>query len=65
MGCRDCDTCTAPGAAKANRAMMAGLLHLCTAGISWACSRMFMSHCPQCTHLLGRHQRRTDGSFRD
>lgn len=64
-GCRDCQTCTAPGAAKANRAMMAGFMHLCTAGITWVVSRSFMSHCPGCSHLMGRHQRRGDGSFID
>jgi hypothetical protein len=52
------------GAAKMNRAMLAGTLHVCTALMSLLVSRMFMSHCPQCTHLLGRHQRRADGSFR-
>lgn len=64
-GCRDCQTCTAPGAAKANRAMLAGFMHLCTAGISYVATRAFMSRCPQCSHLMGRHQRRADGSFRD
>lgn len=63
-GCRDGRTCVAPGAAKANRAMLAGLLHLAR-GISFVVSRVFMSHCRQCRHLLDRHRRRADGSFRD
>ncbi|MEV1294458.1 hypothetical protein [Pseudonocardia sp. NPDC049635] len=45
--------------------MLAGLMHLCTVGITWVASRSFMSHCPSCTHLLGRHGRRADGSFLD
>lgn len=64
-GCRDCQTCTAPGAAKANRKMLAGAMHFMTVGISYVTIRAVMSHCPQCSHLMGRHQRRDDGSFRD
>lgn len=64
-GGRDCQTCTAPGAAKMTRATLAGFLHLCTCLISLLVSRLFMSHCPQCSHLLGRHRRRADDSFRD
>lgn len=45
--------------------MLAGLLHLCTVGISLLVVRGFMSRCPQCAHLMGRHERRADGSFRD
>ena len=48
-----------------NRAMLAATLHLFTAFMSLLVSRLFMSHCPQCSHLLGRHRRRADGSFRD
>ena len=64
-GCRDCKTCAAPAAAKTGRALAAGTLHLFTVGISWVVSRMFMSHCPQCRHLMSRHQRRADRSFID
>jgi hypothetical protein len=27
--------------------------------------KVFVRTCPQCHHLLGRHARRADGSFRD
>lgn len=65
MGCRDCQTCTATGSAKSARAMAAGFMHLCTCGLSWVASRMFARHCPQCSHLMGRHARRADGAFID
>lgn len=42
-----------------------GFIHLCTIGISLVLKRGFAKHCPQCKHLLGNHQRRRDGSFRD
>ncbi|MER6607350.1 hypothetical protein ABT282_15910 [Streptomyces sp. NPDC000927] len=47
------------------QAWAVGFMHLCTVGISWAVKRGTMKHCPQCGHLLGRHQRRADGSFID
>jgi hypothetical protein len=65
IGCRDCRTCAAPGVAKAGRALGAGTVHLCTAGMSWVAVRAFASLCPQCRHLASRHQRRADGSFID
>lgn len=64
-GCRDCQTCTQPGIARMIQAWAVGFMHLCTVGISWAVKRGTMKHCPQCGHLLGRHQRRADGSFID
>jgi hypothetical protein len=64
-GCRDCSTCTKPGLAKLAQNWMIGLLHLCTAGISWAVKRATSRHCPQCSHRLASHARRPDGSFAD
>jgi hypothetical protein len=26
---------------------------------------LFTRTCPQCSHMMGRHQRRRDGSFQD
>lgn len=47
------------------QSLMVGLMHLCTAGISFLVKRGGMRHCPQCKHLLSNHARRSDGSFRD
>jgi leucyl-tRNA synthetase len=64
-GCRDCGTCTRPGAARWTQWWLMAFLHLCTAGISYLVKKGTMKHCPQCGHLLSNHQRRLDGSFRD
>lgn len=64
-GCRDCGTCTKPGLARMMQTWAVGFMHVCTAGISWVVKRGGMKHCPQCKHLLGRHVRRSDGSFID
>lgn len=64
-GCRDCGTCTKPGLARMGQNWAVGFMHLMTAGISWAVKRGTMRHCPQCRHLMSRHQRRRDGSFID
>ncbi|MYR29793.1 hypothetical protein GTW68_26950 [Streptomyces sp. SID4945] len=58
-GCRDCKTCTMPGLAR----MMQGFVYLISC--VWMVKRLVTRNCPQCHHLLGRHERRRDGSFRD
>lgn len=42
---------------------MLKLVSLCT--FFWLIRPIALRTCPQCKHLLGRHQRRADGSFRD
>ncbi|WP_244502605.1 hypothetical protein [Streptomyces oceani] len=42
-----------------------GVLYLCTIGVAFLVKRGVMRHCPQCHHLLSKHARRSDGSFRD
>lgn len=32
---------------------------------AWLVKRPFFRCCPDCHHLLSRHDRRADGSFRD
>ncbi|GEB48489.1 MULTISPECIES: hypothetical protein [Streptomyces] len=64
-GCRDCSTCTKSGLGKLVLKAGTGLLYLCTLGIAYVVKRAFRRHCPQCEHLLSRHARRADGSFRD
>lgn len=63
--CRDCRTCTKPGLTYALQNLAAGLGHTCTVFISYGIKRGFLSHCPQCKHLLSNHNRRHDGSFQD
>lgn len=63
--CRDCRTCTQPGAVRLAQDWTAGIGHVMSIGISFAVKRGGFRHCPQCKHLLGRHQTRADGSFRD
>lgn len=62
-GCKDCGTCTRPGAARWGQWWAVALLHVCTCGISYWVKRSFMRHCPQCRHLLSGHQRTADGAF--
>lgn len=58
-GCRDCKTCTLPLAGR-------WLLKLVYVGTGFfLIKRPFFRCCPQCHHLMGRHERRVDGSFRD
>lgn len=64
-GCRDCQTCTQVGVVRMAQDWTVGFGHLSTAGVSWAVKRGFWKHCPDCKHLLSRHQRRADGSFID
>lgn len=64
-GCRDCQTCTMPGATRAGQSLGVGFAHLMTCGISWVVKRGVLSHCPQCKHLRSRHQTRRDGSYLD
>ncbi|MFC5634723.1 hypothetical protein [Streptomyces bullii] len=33
--------------------------------LSWLVKPVFLKNCPQCKHMMGRHQRRRDGSFQD
>ncbi|GAB2468085.1 hypothetical protein GCM10027187_40340 [Streptosporangium sandarakinum] len=63
MSCRDCKTCTKPAVARMGQHMMVGFLYLTVVGFLF--KRGFMRHCPNCKHLLRRHLRRADGSFRD
>lgn len=65
QSCRDCRTCTLPGVVRKAQDWTVGLGHLCTGGISWVAKRGFVRHCGQCKHLLSRHARRADGSFKD
>jgi len=39
------------------------LLYLIT--FSFLVKPVFLRTCPQCSHMMGRHQRRRDGSFQD
>lgn len=64
-GCRDCRTCTMPGLSRAGQSLAAGFGHLMTCGISLFVKRGMIRHCPQCKHILSRHQVRRDGSFMD
>ncbi|WP_237515119.1 MULTISPECIES: hypothetical protein [unclassified Streptomyces] len=48
-----------PGLAR----MMQGFVYLISC--VWMVKRLVTRNCPQCHHLLGRHERRRDGSFRD
>lgn len=63
--CRDCRTCTHRGITRLSQDWLVGLGYLLTVGIAWAVKRAGWRHCPQCKHLLRRHLRREDGSFRD
>lgn len=65
FGCRDCKTCTMLGILKWLQDWMVGLLHISTAGMSLLVKRASARHCPQCKHVLSRHERRRDGSFID
>ncbi|MBE9499503.1 hypothetical protein IHE61_18210 [Streptomyces sp. GKU 257-1] len=66
-GCRDCASCTRSGLGKLLQAAGVGLVYVCTAGIGYGyvLKRALRRHCPLCGHLLARHARRADGSFRD
>ncbi|MDJ1131317.1 hypothetical protein [Streptomyces iconiensis] len=64
-GCRDCSTCTKSGLGTLAQAIVVGVLYLCTLGIAYLAKRAVRRHCPQCGHVLSRHARRADGSFRD
>ncbi|MEU0839334.1 hypothetical protein ABZ370_07660 [Streptomyces sp. NPDC005962] len=64
-GCRDCERCTKSWLGRVLENAAVGLMHVCTIGISYLIKRGFRRHCPQCKHLLSRHARRADGSFRD
>lgn len=56
--CRDCPACT--------RSFLARLmLWVVLVPPLAAMARPFMRTCPVCPHVLSRHQRRADGSFRD
>ncbi|GAA1977516.1 hypothetical protein GCM10009738_64780 [Kitasatospora viridis] len=59
-GCRDCTTCTQPGAVRASISTAIGLIHISTAGISWVVKRAVAKHCPNCRHMLSSHQQRPD-----
>ncbi|MFI6512378.1 hypothetical protein ACIBCT_32640 [Streptosporangium sp. NPDC050855] len=65
MTCRDCKTCTNAAVVRVGQRWMVGLLYLATVGVGFVVKRGFMRHCPTCRHLLSRHLRRADGSFRD
>lgn len=39
------------------------MLYLFT--LAWLVKPVFLKNCPQCKHMMGRHQRRRDGSFQD
>lgn len=39
------------------------MLYLIT--LAWLIKPVFLKCCPQCGHMMGRHQRRRDGSFQD
>jgi hypothetical protein len=64
-GCRDCRICTAPGLSKLARGLARGTVAVGTFGGSVVASRAVRSHCPVCSHRLGKHERRRDGSFKD
>ncbi len=64
-GCRDCETCTRSWLGRLFQNAAVGLMHVVTIGISYLIKKGFRRHCPQCKHLLSRHSRRADGSFRD
>ncbi|WP_250853077.1 hypothetical protein [Streptomyces rhizosphaericus] len=64
-GCRDCETCTRSWLGRLFQNAAVGLMHVVTIGISYLIKKGFRRHCPQCGHLLSRHARRADGSFRD
>lgn len=65
MSCRDCRTCTSPALSRMLLKVGMGCLHFCTVGLSFVAKRAFLRHCPHCKDLLTRHERRSDGSFRD
>jgi len=54
-----------PGLSRAGQSLAAGFGHLMTCGISLFVKRGMIRHCPQCKHVLSRHQVRRDGSFMD
>jgi hypothetical protein len=58
-GCRDCQTCTMSWIARMGRHT---LYFIC---LAWLVKPVFLKCCPQCKHMMGRHQRRRDGSFQD
>lgn len=64
-GCRDCGTCTKPSLVRWGQWWAMAFVYVCTAGIAWLVKRGMMRGCPQCKHLMGSHQRRADGSFKD
>ncbi len=58
-GCRDCRTCTKSLLGRTAR----GALYAVT--LSWLVKPVFLRNCPQCGHVMRRHERRGDGSFQD
>ncbi|GAA3486344.1 MULTISPECIES: hypothetical protein [Streptomyces] len=58
-GCRDCRTCTKSLLGRTAR----GVLYAVT--LSWLVKPVFLRNCPQCGHVMRRHERRGDGSFQD
>lgn len=56
-GCRDCQACLRPG------------IQRFFINMSWGMVRgpfvMFLSTCPQCSHVISKHGFRADGSYLD
>ena len=60
-GCRDCQQCTEPA--------MTGMIMMIPR-LAWWCLTawnigLFTKRCPQCKHLMSKHERRADGSLKD
>lgn len=56
-GCRDCQACLRPLVWRAGVAVTWGLIR--------APFVAFMATCPQCNHVVGKHNFRADGSYID
>lgn len=56
-GCRDCTACTRSFVVKFCRTFL----------VTWWVwvFKIVRRTCPQCSHVMAKHQRRADGSFRD
>lgn len=60
-GCRDCNQCT--------ETMATSTVMLLPRLVWWGLTAwnlgLFTKRCPQCKHLMSKHQRKDDGSFKD